>query len=151
MQNAEKTNEQLTNQLVEVCSGVLVVQLCGMWKRLEMNQLVERVRERIMKTNSRVVVVDVTSIPSIDTKMAQYLIDIIREAQLLGAQLVLTGVQTTICQSLAHLGVDLSILITRWSLAAGLWVALDMIELPVVNKTNRKWNDRKRNRGKLPV
>ena len=127
MQNEEKTNEQLTNQLVEL------------------------MRERIMETNSRVVVVDVTSMPSIDTKTAQHIIDIIREAQLLGAYLVLTGVRPTITRSLAHLGVDLSDLLTRWSLVAGLWAALDIMELPAVNKTNRRWNDRKRNWDKLPV
>jgi rsbT co-antagonist protein RsbR len=54
--------------------------------------------------------------------------------RLLGAQVILTGVRPVIAQTLVHLGIDLSDIITRSSLAAGVQVALDMLHLQVVEK-----------------
>ena len=47
---------------------------------------------------------------------------------------MLTGVRPAIAQTLVHLGVDLSGITTRSSLAAGLLVALDMLNLQVIAK-----------------
>jgi rsbT co-antagonist protein RsbR len=48
--------------------------------------------------------------------------------RLLGADVVLTGVRPVIAQTLVHLGIDLSNVTTRASLAAGLRRALEMLE-----------------------
>jgi rsbT co-antagonist protein RsbR len=50
---------------------------------------------------------------------------------------VLTGVRPSIAQTLVHLGIDLSDITTRSSLAAGLEVALDTRGLQVVNRSGR--------------
>jgi len=61
----------------------------------------------------------------------------ISAARLLGTKVVLTGVQPIIAQTLVHLGIDLSEIETRASLAAGLRLALDMLDLEIVdNKLN---------------
>ena len=69
-----------------------------------------------------------------NTQTAQHLIETISAVRLLGAQVVLTGVRPTIAQTLVHLGIDLSDMITRSSLAAGLQVALDRLSLQVVTR-----------------
>ena len=55
--------------------------------------------------------------------------------RILGAQVVLTGVRPAIAQTLVHLGIDLSNVVTRSSLSAGLLVALETLNLQVVPKT----------------
>ena len=92
----------------------------------------ERLLERIVETNSPVALVDIMGVPTIDTQTAQHLIETITAVRLLGAQVVLTGVRPAIAQTLVHLGVDLSGITTRSSLAAGLVVALDMLKLQVL-------------------
>jgi len=52
----------------------------------------------------------------------------------LGAQVVLTGVRPALAQTLVHLGIDLSHIVTRSSLSAGLRVALDLLSLQVISK-----------------
>ena len=54
--------------------------------------------------------------------------------RLLGAEVVLTGIRPTIPQTLVHLGIDLSNVITRSSLSAGLRMALSMLNLAVTPK-----------------
>jgi rsbT co-antagonist protein RsbR len=94
----------------------------------------ERLLARIVETNSPVALVDIMGVATIDTQTAQHLIETISAVRLLGAQVVLTGVRPTIAQTLVHLGVDLSGIITRSSLAGGLLVALDILDLKISAK-----------------
>ena len=86
----------------------------------------ERLLNRIVETNSPMALVDIMGVPTIDTQTAQHLIETISAVRLLGAQVVLTGVRPAIAQTLVHLGIDLSDITTRSSLAAGLSVAGDV-------------------------
>jgi anti-anti-sigma regulatory factor len=60
----------------------------------------------------------------VDTQVAQALISAAQAVRLLGAQVMLTGIQPQIAQTLVHLGVDLSSLVTRGSLQSGIAEAL---------------------------
>ena len=88
----------------------------------------ERILEHISESHAEVVLVDITGVPTIDTRTAQHLIDTITAARLLGATVVLTGVRPAIAQTLVHLGIDLSGVATRASLAAGLQHALRRLQ-----------------------
>jgi rsbT co-antagonist protein RsbR len=96
----------------------------------------ERLLQRIVETNSPVALVDIMGVPTIDTQTAQHLIETISAVRLLGAQVVLTGVRPAIAQTLVHLGIDLTGITTRSSMAGGLQVALDILKLQVVTKTS---------------
>jgi rsbT co-antagonist protein RsbR len=74
-------------------------------------------------------------VPTIDTQIAQHLIDTISALRLLGAEVILTGVRPAIAQILVHLGIDLSHVMTRSSPAAGLRMALDSSNLTVAPKS----------------
>jgi len=113
---------------------VVAAPLIGSLDSLRTQQFMERLLNRIVETNSPVALVDIMGVPTIDTQTAQHLIETISAVRLLGAQVVLTGVRPVIAQTLVHLGIDLSDIITRSSLAAGLQVALDILNLQVVEK-----------------
>jgi rsbT co-antagonist protein RsbR len=51
---------------------------------------------------------------------------------------VLTGVRPALAQTLVHLGIDLSHVITRSSMSAGVRVALDILNLQVVRKNDKR-------------
>jgi rsbT co-antagonist protein RsbR len=58
--------------------------------------------------------------------------------RLMGADVVLTGVRPTIAQALVHLGIDLSGVNTRSSLAGGLRMALDMLGVSVASAVSKQ-------------
>jgi anti-anti-sigma regulatory factor len=60
----------------------------------------------------------------VDTQVAQAFIQAAQAVQLLGAQVMLTGIQPQIAQTLVHLGTDLSGIITRGNLQEGIAAAL---------------------------
>jgi PAS domain S-box-containing protein len=126
---------ELSTPVMQVWQGVVVAPLIGSLDSQRTQQFMERLLSRIVETNSPVALVDIMGVPTIDTQTAQHLIETISAVRLLGAQVVLTGVRPAIAQTLVHLGIDLSNITTRASLAAGLLVAFDILNVQVVGKT----------------
>jgi rsbT co-antagonist protein RsbR len=120
---------EISTPVVKVWEGVIVAPLIGMLDTQRAQQFMERLLTRIVQTRSSVALVDITGVPTIDTRTAQHLLEAIAAVRLLGAQLVLTGVRPTIAQTLVHLGIDLEGVVTRASLEAGLRYAMDSMHL----------------------
>ena len=128
MKDRYKANEQFVEELVEVHPGVLVLQLDVKQVSQSMQQLTERLRERIEQANPSVAVVDTTGVANIDAVTTRHLADIISALRLVGTQVLLTRRDHSFDRKLTHLGVDLSDITMCHSLAAGLRMALDIVE-----------------------
>ena len=135
---SQQTEEilELSTPVVQVWEGVVAATLIGSLDSGRAQRFMEVLLERIVETNSQVALVDITGVPAIDTQTAQNLIETVSAVKLLGAQVVLTGVRPAIAQTLVHLGIDLSEVTTRASLAAGLRVALDNMGISMDRKNN---------------
>lgn len=131
-----KTQEILdvSTPIMQVWEGVVVAPLIGTLDSQRTQQFMKMLLDRIVETNSPVALVDITGVPVIDTQTAQHLIETINSVKLLGSKAILTGVRPMIAQTLVHLGIDLSDVITRPSLVSGLRVALEMLGKVVTNK-----------------
>ena len=129
---------ELSTPVIQLWEGIVAVPLIGNLDSNRTQLFMERLLERIVETNSPMALVDIMGVPTIDTQTAQHLIETITAVRLLGAQVVLTGVRPVIAQTLVHLGVDLSGITTRSSMAAGLKVALESLNLQVVEREQRE-------------
>jgi rsbT co-antagonist protein RsbR len=129
---------EVSTPVVQVWEGVIAAPLIGMLDSRRTEQFMERLLQRIVETNSPVALVDITGVPTLDTQTAQHLVETVTAVRMLGAQVVLTGVRPTLAQTLVHLGVDLSNIVTRSSLSAGLRVALEILDLQVSSKNGRR-------------
>jgi anti-anti-sigma regulatory factor len=76
---------------------------------------------------AELIILDITGVAMVDTQVAQAFIQAAQAVQLLGARVMLTGIQPQIAQTLVHLGADLSSMQTRGSLQAGIATALENI------------------------
>jgi PAS domain S-box-containing protein len=123
--------EMATVPVVQVWDGIVMVPLIGTLDSQRTQQLMERLLLKVSETLSPVALLDITGVPTVDTQTAQHLIETISAVRLLGAEVVLTGVRPTIAQTLVHLGIDLSSILTRSSLAAGVRVAFELLNLAV--------------------
>lgn len=131
---AQEILEMAIIPIVQVWDGIVLVPLIGTLDSMRTQQLMERLLQYIADSNSTVSVIDITGVPTIDTQTAQHLIETISSVKLLGSEVILTGVRPVIAQTMVHLGIDLSNVITRSSLAAGLAMALENKNLKVVGK-----------------
>jgi rsbT co-antagonist protein RsbR len=87
-------------------------------------QVMETLLEGVSTHQAELAILDITGVSMVDTQVAQALVRSAQAVRLLGAQVMLTGLQPQIAQTLVHLGVDLSDIVTRGSLQAGIIYAL---------------------------
>ena len=132
-----RTIMELSTPVIQLWDGVVAAPLIGTLDSMRTQQFMERLLDTIIKTKSPVALVDITGVPTIDTQTAQHIIESITAARLLGTKVVLTGVSPSIAQTLVHLGIDLSDIATRSSLAAGFQVALEYLGLNIQKNQER--------------
>ncbi len=120
--------QELSTPVMQIRPGIVLAPLIGVLDSQRTQQLSERLLQHVVDTNSSVALLDITGVPTVDTQTAQHLIETITATGLLGARVVLTGIRPAIAQTLVHLGIDLSKVNTRSSLASGLDLAADLLK-----------------------
>jgi rsbT co-antagonist protein RsbR len=125
----------ISTPVVRVWEGIILAPIIGLLDSQRTQQLMEKLLQGIVDTGSTIALVDITGVPAIDTQTARHLVESVAAVRLIGADVILTGVRPAIAQTLVHLGVDLSGITTRASLAAGLRAALDALSLHVAATT----------------
>jgi len=125
---------EISTPILQIFEGVVVAPLIGTLDSQRAQRFTEVLLDRIVATQSDVALVDITGVPTVDTQTAHHLIETISAVRLLGAQVILTGVSPAIAQTIVQLGIDLSDIITRSSLVAGLRVAMSRLNLRVTRQ-----------------
>ena len=120
---------EMSTPVVQVWKGVVIAPLIGTLDSRRTQHFMERFLDGITKTESPVALLDITGVPMVDTQTAQHLLEAISAARLLGTTVILTGVRPAIAQTLVHLGIDLAEIETQSSLAAGLRLALKLLNV----------------------
>ncbi len=118
---------ELSTPLIPLTDGVVIMPLIGTIDSQRAQQVMETLLEGVARHQSRLVILDITGVSVVDTQVAQAFIQSAQAVRLLGAQVMLTGIQPQIAQTLVHLGVDLSGIQTRSSLQEGIAAALRSI------------------------
>lgn len=122
-QQAEEMLE-LSTPVVKLWQGIVAIPLIGTLDSNRTQVVMESLLSTIVATNSKVAIIDITGVPAVDTLVAQHLLKTITAAKLMGAECILSGIRPQIAQTIVHLGINLSEVITKASLADALAVAL---------------------------
>jgi anti-anti-sigma regulatory factor len=131
-QQLQATVMELSAPLLPLLPGVLVLPLIGAIDSRRAERMLEAELEAIIREQATVVLIDITGTTVVDTGVAMQLIRSAEAARLLGCRTILVGVQPEIAQTLVGLGVALSGLMTRSTLAAGLQDALRLVHRRIV-------------------
>jgi rsbT co-antagonist protein RsbR len=114
----------LSTPVVELWEGIQAVPLIGTLDSQRTQVVMENLLQRIVATGSRLAIIDITGVPTVDTLVAQHLLKTVAAARLMGAECIISGIRPQIAQTIVHLGVDLSAVITKSSLADAFQIAL---------------------------
>jgi rsbT co-antagonist protein RsbR len=68
----------------------------------------EQLLRGIRTNRAKVVVIDITGVPQIDSTVANNLVQTVEASRLMGASVIITGLSSEIAQTLVTIGVDLS-------------------------------------------
>jgi rsbT co-antagonist protein RsbR len=99
--------------------------------------MTESLLEKIVETSSEVVILDITGVPVVDTAVAKHLLETVTAARLLGAEVMIVGLTSRMAITLVHLGIDLTGVVTRTTMAKGLQLAFARLGLEVVPRGER--------------
>lgn len=116
--------QELSTPLIPLSKDTLVMPLIGTLDTRRMQDALEVLLEGVAHSKALAVILDITGVPVIDTHVAQSLVRSAQAVQLLGSQLVLTGIRPEVAQMLVSLGIELSGIVTHSSLQSGIEYAL---------------------------
>jgi rsbT co-antagonist protein RsbR len=126
------TISELLTPVIEVWDGILALPIVGSVDTARAQDMTETLLERIVATGSEIVLLDITGVPVVDTAVARHLLETVSAARLLGADVFIVGLSSRTAMTLVQLGIDLSHITTRATLAKGLALAFSRLELAVI-------------------
>jgi PAS domain S-box-containing protein len=115
---------ELATPLIPLAEGVIAMPLVGAIDTDRAQQILETLLQGISAQSARIALLDVTGVRTVDTQVANALIRSAQAAQLLGAEVVLTGLGPAVARTLVDLGVELAGIHTSGSLQSGIAYAL---------------------------
>jgi rsbT co-antagonist protein RsbR len=137
IEEQRRTINELATPVIQVWDGVLALPIIGSLDTMRTQEMNERLLQAIVDTGSEIVILDITGVPLVDTAVAKHLLETVAAARLLGAEVFIVGMTKYIALTLVHLGLDLSGVITRTTLAKGLQLAFVRLGLEVVRSRDR--------------
>lgn len=116
----EKAILELSTPALQIRDRLLMLPIIGLLDSMRAKQLTDGLLHSIRAARAKVVVMDITGVPAVDTKVANHLIQTVTAARLMGARVIVTGLSSEVAQSLVALGVDLSKVNTVGDLQGGM-------------------------------
>jgi rsbT co-antagonist protein RsbR len=115
---------ELSTPVVKLWEGILALPVIGTLDSARTQVVMEALLENIVKTNSKVAIIDITGVPTVDTVVAQHLLKTVTAARLMGADCIISGVRPQIAQTIVHLGINLLDVTTKATLSDAFALAL---------------------------
>ncbi|TAN40135.1 MAG: STAS domain-containing protein [Nitrospirae bacterium] len=111
---------ELSTPVLQVRNRMLLLPIIGIIDTLRARLITESLLSSVRQNRAKVVVMDVTGVATIDSKVANHILQTVTAARLMGAEVIVTGLSADVAQSLAAIGIDLSKLNTVGDLQGGM-------------------------------
>lgn len=129
---------ELSTPVVRLWENILALPLIGTLDSERTQVVMENLLQKIVETGSGIAIIDITGVPLVDTLVAQHLLKAVAAARLMGADCIISGIRPQIAQTIVHLGVDLTNVTTKATLADAFAVALQRTGLRVIRQTEKE-------------
>lgn len=127
---------EISTPVIRVWDGILALPIIGTLDSSRTQVVMESLLSQIVDTGSSIAILDISGVPTVDSLVAQHLIKTVSATRLMGAECIISGVRPEIAQTIVHLGIDLSGIVTKASLASALRYAFNALRMEVrkINK-----------------
>jgi rsbT co-antagonist protein RsbR len=123
---------ELSTPVLQLRDRLLILPIIGVIDTQRAKQLTDGLLHAIRANRAKVVVMDITGVGAVDSKVANHLIQTVAAARLMGAKVVVTGLSADVAQALVALGIDLGPITTSGDLQGGLEEAERLLGYKVV-------------------
>jgi len=111
---------ELSTPILQFRTGLLILPIIGIIDSQRARQLTEQLLRTIRAHRAKVVVIDITGVPAVDSKVANHILQTVEAVRLMGARAIITGLSPKIAQTVVAIGVDLSRVVTMSELQSGI-------------------------------
>jgi rsbT co-antagonist protein RsbR len=132
---------ELSTPVLKVRDQLLILPIIGALDTERARQLTEQLLNGIRENRAKVVVIDITGVPSIDISVANHMVQAVRASALMGARVIITGLSAGIAQTLVDLGVDLSMMQSVGDLQGGIEEAERQLKYAVTRTGDANRNE----------
>lgn len=122
---------EISTPVIRVWDGIVALPIIGTLDSARTQVVMESLLQHIVETGSTIAILDISGVPAVDTLVAQHLIKTVSATRLLGADCIISGIRPEIAQTVVHLGIDLSNITTKSTLASALQTAFAMLQIQV--------------------
>ncbi|MEX0618144.1 MAG: STAS domain-containing protein [Pseudohongiellaceae bacterium] len=123
---------ELSTPVLPVRERLLILPIIGLIDPQRARQLTEQVLHGIRVNRAKVVVMDLTGVPSVDAAVANHLVQTVEASRLVGAEVIVTGLSPELSQTLVTISVDLGKMFTVGDLQGGIEEAEKLLGYKVV-------------------
>lgn len=125
---------EISTPVIRVWEGILALPIIGTLDSARTQVVMENLLVEIVETGSSIAILDISGVPAVDSLVAQHLIKTVSATRLMGAECIISGIRPEIAQTVVHLGIDLSNVVTKSTLANALQYAFSILALEVKKK-----------------
>jgi rsbT co-antagonist protein RsbR len=120
----QRAIRELSTPIIPMLEGVIVMPLIGSIDAMRARDVTRSLLAGIREHRTRVVILDITGVPIVDSGVAAYLNKTIQAARLKGARTIVTGISEAVAETIVDLGIDWSGIETLSDLQTGLRAAI---------------------------
>lgn len=127
---------ELSTPIIKLWDGILALPLIGTLDSARTQVVMEGLLNKIVETSSSIAIIDITGVPTVDTLVAQHLMKTVTAAKLMGATCIISGIRPQIAQTMIHLGVTFTDVVTKATLAEAISYAFKLFGYTVVKSNS---------------
>jgi anti-anti-sigma regulatory factor/HAMP domain-containing protein len=120
VQKQAKSIEALSSPVIPLKKDVILMPLIGNFDEKRLEKVEQTLVDEVYSGGIHVTIIDLTGVPEYDQEMVTGLITIVQAVHLLGAKVILTGVQPDVALGIANLNIDINSLVIKRSLQEGI-------------------------------
>ena len=129
---------ELSTPVLQVRERLLILPIIGVIDPQRARQLTEQLLRGIRSNRAKVVVIDITGVPAVDSTVANHLVQTVDASRLMGATVIVTGLSAEIAQTLVTIGVDLARMKTVGDLQGGIEEAERLLGYEIIRPVSLK-------------
>jgi rsbT co-antagonist protein RsbR len=115
---------ELSSPVSKVWENILILPVIGTLDSQRTQIMMENLLQKIVTTGCTTAILDITGVPTVDTQVANHLLKTVTAARLLGAECIVSGISPAIAQTIVHLGINLTNILTKATLQDAMIYAL---------------------------
>jgi rsbT co-antagonist protein RsbR len=123
----QRAIQELSTPVIPVMDRIIVMPLVGSIDSMRAKDIMRTLLQGIREHKAKIVILDITGVPIMDSGVANHLNKTIQAARLKGAHTIVTGVSDAVAETIIDLGIDWDQVETLGELQTGLLYALNRL------------------------